>query len=120
MKCLLVPLGEFGDHHKGYSGCIWCALNIRCVKFHPTEGRSLLFREDCNFIDTRYVITRLNAALKKGKTMALDKDQKTFIRKKVKQLGSMEKVKELYNKKCAVDDYARRTAERMFDENKKD
>ena len=38
--------------------------------------------------------------------MALEKDQKTFIKAKVKELGSMKKVKVLYNQDCAIDRFA--------------
>lgn len=46
--------------------------------------------------------------------MALDKEQKQFIRAKVKELNSIEKVKNLYNKKCSVDDYANKVSKKIF------
>jgi len=47
--------------------------------------------------------------------MALDSDQKQFIRKKVKELDSIEKVKQLYYKDCAVDKYAVKFAKRFLE-----
>ena len=109
LKCLLEPLKEFGDHNMGFMGCLWCGLRIKCVRFNPTVGRSILFREE-------NLTFRLNKILEKGKTMALDSDQKAFIRKKVKDLGSIEKVKELYCKDCSVDNYANKVAKKMIKE----
>ena len=48
--------------------------------------------------------------------MALDKDQKKFIRKKVQKFGSVERVKKQYNKECAVDAYANKIAKILFEE----
>jgi len=48
--------------------------------------------------------------------MALDKDQKKFIRKKVQKFGSVERVKKHYNKECAVDAYANKIAKILFEE----
>ena len=48
--------------------------------------------------------------------MALDKDQKKFIRKKVQNLGSVELVKKYYNRECAVDAYANKMAKILFEE----
>lgn len=111
-KCLLEPVKEFGDHNKGFMGCLWCSLRIKCVRFNPTVGRSILFREE-------HKTSRLNKILEKGKSMALDKDQKAFIRKKVKDLGNKEKVRALYCKNCSVDDYANKVAKKIFKEEDK-
>ena len=46
--------------------------------------------------------------------MALDKKQKTFIKKKVKALGSGKKVKSFYNKDCEVDAFANIYASSIF------
>ena len=107
MKCLLSPLYQFGDHNLGFMGCLWCELNIKCIRFQPTIGRSVLFREE-------NLTSRFKKILKRGESMALDKDQKQFIRAKVKELNSVEKVKNLYNKKCPVDDYANRVAKKIL------
>jgi len=111
-KCLLEPLYEFGDHNRGFMGCLWCGLHIKCVRFNPTVGRSILFRDE-NFT------FRLNKTLKKGASMALDSDQKQFIRQKVEALGDIEKVKQLYYKDCSVDNYANKVARKIFGERKK-
>ena len=46
--------------------------------------------------------------------MALGEDQKIFIKKKVKELGSMEAVESLYNKECAVADFAHAYARKVY------
>ena len=51
--------------------------------------------------------------------MAIEQDQKDFIKSKVEELGSMEAVKQLYNKDCVVDKWAVVYAHKIFDNNKK-
>ena len=46
--------------------------------------------------------------------MALDNEQKHFIENKVKELGSPEAVKAFYNKPCAVSDYAKKYAAKIY------
>lgn len=46
--------------------------------------------------------------------MALDKRQKKFIMKKVRKLGSTKSVKSFYNQNCVVDDFANKTARKLF------
>jgi len=46
--------------------------------------------------------------------MALDKDQKEFITKKVVELGTMEKVKAFYHKDDGVATYAHNTATKIL------
>jgi len=46
--------------------------------------------------------------------MGLGKDQKTFIMKKVKKLGSTKKVKRIYNKDCTVDNFAMTYASKLY------
>jgi len=111
-NCLLEPLNQFGDHTKGYLGCIWCDLALDCVRFHPAIGVSVLFRED--FRKAERLLFRLNLILKRSKDMSLNSDQKTFIRKKVSQLGTIAKVKAFYNKDCEVDTYANTVANKLF------
>jgi len=111
-NCLIVPLGQLGDHTKGYLGCLWCGLSFDCVRFHPTTAESVLFRED--FKKPERLMFRLNLILERSKDMKLDSEQKAFIRSKVKKLGDKERVERFYNKKCEVDDYANRVAKRMF------
>ena len=43
MKCLIEPMGTFGDHDKGLSGCLWCEMAKDCVERNPNVGDSLLF-----------------------------------------------------------------------------
>ncbi len=31
-KCLIHPLGKFGDHWKGLGGCTWCQVREECLK----------------------------------------------------------------------------------------
>jgi len=49
--------------------------------------------------------------------MTLNKKTKKFIIKKVKKLGSVESVKSFYNESCAVDDFANKTAKKLFNQN---
>ena len=107
LDCLLEPLHEFGDHNLGFMGCLWCPLRIKCVRFNPTVGRSVLFRE-------ANLTPRLDKIIKKGEKKMLDKDQKRFIRKKVKELSCIKKVKELYSKDCSVDNYAKKVARKWW------
>ena len=51
--------------------------------------------------------------------MALEPDQKDFIKDKVAELGSVEAVKQLYNKDCLVDKWAVIYAHKMFDSKQK-
>lgn len=48
----------------------------------------------------------------------LGKDQIEFIEKNVKKLGTLEAVKALYNKDCAVDDYANKIAKKILNKKK--
>jgi len=97
----------------GYLGCIWCGLNIECVRFHPTHGESVLFRDE--FKKSERLVFRLNLILKRSKDMSLNSDQKAFIREKVKKLSTIDKVKAFYNKDCEVDAYANIVATKLFD-----
>lgn len=45
MKCLIIPLGDFGDHDKGYSGCVQCEQKRACMKHNPNVGKSLIARK---------------------------------------------------------------------------
>lgn len=45
MKCLIIPLGNFGDHDLGYSGCISCKQQEACIKKNPNKGESLIMKE---------------------------------------------------------------------------
>ena len=45
MKCLIIPLGNFGDHDLGYSGCAWCKQKEACMKKNPNKGKSLIMKE---------------------------------------------------------------------------
>jgi len=54
MKCEIVPLGKFGDHDKGYSGCVWCKLQKGCMKKNPRVGRSLIAKHK-----TKVVVRKL-------------------------------------------------------------
>ena len=51
LKCLTIPLGKFGEHWKGSMGCLWCDLNIQCLKKSPFKGKSLIFPEVPNSKD---------------------------------------------------------------------
>jgi len=42
-NCLIKPLGVFGEHWKGYFGCIWCKLRFECMKESPWKGKSEIF-----------------------------------------------------------------------------
>ena len=46
--------------------------------------------------------------------MALDQKQKDFISAKIKELGSLKAVKELYNQDCLVDKWANVYASTIF------
>lgn len=112
LKCLLYPFNNFGDHTKGFTGCLWCGQIVKCVKFHPTQGLSLWFRDDIQKpVDRAF---RVGKTLEKNMNKELDEDQKEFIKKKVEELGSVESVKRLYRKDCPVDDYANGLAKEMF------
>jgi hypothetical protein len=50
--------------------------------------------------------------------MSLNSDQKAFVREKVKQLGSIDKVKAFYNKDCEVDAYANIVSTKLFGKEK--
>lgn len=50
--------------------------------------------------------------------MALDKNQKKFIRKKVKSLGNRKSVQEFYSKKSLVCEYAYKIAKKIYKKNK--
>ncbi len=52
--------------------------------------------------------------------MTLNKDQKKFIRKKVKSLGSIEKVRDFYKRKSLVCEYAHRIAKKIYKSIKKE
>jgi len=43
MNCLIAPVGKFGDHDKGLSGCTWCNCQKECIKKNPARGASLIF-----------------------------------------------------------------------------
>jgi len=44
----------------------------------------------------------------------LDDNQKTFIEKKVKELGTIDKVKKLYDKDASVDKFAVKYAKKIL------
>jgi hypothetical protein len=46
--------------------------------------------------------------------MALEQDQKDFIMNKVKELGTVKKVVDFYNKDCKVDEFAIKYAIKIF------
>ena len=46
MKCLIIPLGNFGNHDLGYSGCISCKQKEACMKKNPNKGKSLIMKEE--------------------------------------------------------------------------
>ena len=46
--------------------------------------------------------------------MALNKDQKKFIRKKVRSLGSRKNVREFYTRKSLVCEYAHKIARKIY------
>lgn len=50
--------------------------------------------------------------------MALSKEQKNFIERKVKSFGGMEKVQEFYKKKSLVCEYAHKIAAKLYDKPK--
>lgn len=45
-KCLIIPIGKFGEHWKGYSGCLWCPMDKECMEKSPWKGKSLIFKEE--------------------------------------------------------------------------
>lgn len=47
--------------------------------------------------------------------MGIDQNTKNFVEAKVKELGSMEAVEQLYSKDCLVDQYAITYAKTLFD-----
>lgn len=49
--------------------------------------------------------------------MTLEQDQKDFIKQKVKELKSINKVKEVYNKDCTVDKFANAYAKKFLKKN---
>jgi len=51
--------------------------------------------------------------------MSFEQDQKDFIKKKVKELGSILATKELYNQDCEVDKYANTYADKLYNKAKK-
>ena len=51
--------------------------------------------------------------------MALEQDQKEFIKKKVQELGSVQATKQLYNQDCVVDQWAVVHAHKIFDSTQK-
>jgi hypothetical protein len=51
----------------------------------------------------------------KGGNMALEQDQKEYIKQKVTELGSIETVKRFYPKECLVDKWAVVYAHKLFD-----
>ena len=51
--------------------------------------------------------------------MPIEQDQKEFIQAKVKELGSVQAVKELYFKDCMVDKYAMVYANKLYNKSKK-
>ena len=46
--------------------------------------------------------------------MALEQDQKDFIKNKVKELGSVKKVVDFYNRESKVDEFAIKYATKIF------
>lgn len=42
-ECRIIPMGAFGDHDKGLSGCVWCEQQEACIKHNPHKGGSLIF-----------------------------------------------------------------------------
>lgn len=51
--------------------------------------------------------------------MALDRDQRTFIKNKVEKLGSLEAVKNFYKRKSLVCEFALAYAEKIYNKKKK-
>ena len=51
--------------------------------------------------------------------MPIDQDQKDFIKNKVRELGSVHAVKELYFKDCLVDRWAIVYANKLYNKSKK-
>ena len=51
--------------------------------------------------------------------MSFEQDQKDFVKKKVKELGSVQATKELYNQDCEVDKYANIYADKLYNEGEK-
>lgn len=45
MECLIIPLGNFGDHDLGYFGCTSCEQKKACCKKNPNRGKSLIMRK---------------------------------------------------------------------------
>ncbi len=44
-ECLIIPLGNFGDHDLGYSGCTFCTQKEACMKHNPNIGKSLIMKK---------------------------------------------------------------------------
>ena len=44
-ECLIIPLGNFGDHDLGYSGCVWCEQKEACMKHNSNIGKSLIMKQ---------------------------------------------------------------------------
>ena len=51
--------------------------------------------------------------------MSFEQDQKDFIKTKVKELGSVQATKELYNQDCEVDKYANIYASKLYNKGEK-
>jgi len=58
-KCLIEPLGVFGEHWKGYSGCGWCKLKEKCMKASPWKGKSIIFKGEDKVPDPNKVRPKL-------------------------------------------------------------
>jgi hypothetical protein len=42
IDCQIFPLGHFGDHDLGYSGCTFCKQQKECLEKNPNVGKSLI------------------------------------------------------------------------------
>ena len=51
--------------------------------------------------------------------MSFEQDQKDFVKTKVKELGSIQATKELYDQDCEVDRYANIYASKLYNKGEK-
>lgn len=42
IECQIFPLGHFGDHDLGYTGCVFCKQQKACIEKNPNVGKSLI------------------------------------------------------------------------------
>ena len=42
-RCI-VDVVDFGQHWKGYFGCLWCSVSKECMEASPFQKNSLIFK----------------------------------------------------------------------------